>query len=176
LIHENGGDGTNPQPGFDALARISPHSYFTSAALIGQLFETGELWAAMSTDGAAQRFHAAGLDMGIVHLAAPEDRLMVARGYFGRPRGGRHAQAVEAFINAVISAEAQLAIGRETGMIPVNRAALREAQADQQAGKAYRFSILDEQALARGYVPPYEQIDLRDWTQRFQSAVFAQPR
>jgi spermidine/putrescine-binding protein len=176
LIYENGGDDSRPQPGFDALARISPHSYFTSAALIGQLFETGELWAAMSTDGAAQRFQASGMEMGIVHLAAAGDRIMVARGYFGRPRGGRNPEAVEAFVNALISAEAQLTIGRETGMIPVHRDALREARTDQQAGKAYPFSILEEQALAQGYVPPYAQIDLRDWTRRFQSAVIAQPR
>ncbi|MEJ0085679.1 MAG: extracellular solute-binding protein [Pseudomonadota bacterium] len=176
LIHESGGDVSNPQPGFDALARISPHSYFTSAALIGQLFETGELWAAMSTDGAAQRFQKSGLEMGMVHLAAADERIMVARGYFGRPRGSHNPQAVEAFLNALISAEAQRTIGRETGMIPVNRDALRDARADQQAGKGYRFSILDEQALTHGYVPPYEQIDMRDWTQRFQSAVLAQPR
>ncbi len=176
LIHESGGDVNNPQPGFDTLARISPHSYFTSATLIGQLFETGELWAAVSTAAAAQRFHTSGIEMGIVHLAAVEDRIMVARGYFGRPRGGRNPEAVAAFIDALISAEAQLTLSRETGMVPVNRDALREAQSDQQAGKGYRFSILDEQALARGYVPPYERIDLRDWTQRFQSAVIAQPR
>ncbi len=176
LIYESGGDATHPQPGFDTLARISPHSYFTSAALIGQLFETGELWAAVSTDGAAQRFQKSGLDMGIVHLAPVDDRIMVARGYFGRPRGGHNPEAVAAFLNALISAEAQETLGRETGMIPVNREALREARADQQAGKGYHFSILDEQALTRGYVPPYEQIDLRDWTQRFQSAVIAQPR
>ncbi|MBL8265233.1 extracellular solute-binding protein [Steroidobacter sp.] len=177
FIFEGGGSIEQPQPGFDALAKINPHSYFTSASLIGQLFETGELWAAVSTDGAAARFQKSGLNMGMVHLQGTDGRIMVARGYFGRPKGSRNPAAAEAFINALLSAESQLAISRETGMIPVNREALREVAREQREGSnTHRFSNLDEQTLSNGYVPPYERIDLRDWTRRFQSAVAAQPR
>lgn len=171
---ENGGSAADPQPGFDVLAKIQPHSYLTSTATAAQLFNTGDLWVITMPAGFAVRLAEAGASPAVVQPRI-DGKLLVAHGYLAIPKGGRNREAALAFINAALAADAQHSLYKQTAIIPSNTKAL-EAVAADSGDKGKAFQTLDARAIANGYVPDFAHIDRKDWIARWDRAVEAQPR
>lgn len=174
LARENGGSAADPQPGFDVLARIQPHSYLTSTATAAQLFNAGDLWVITMPAGFAVRLAEAGATPAVVQPRI-DGKLLVAHGYLAIPKGGRNRDAALAFINAALAADAQRNLYKQTAIIPSNSRALEAVAADpEDKGKA--FQTLDTRAIGDGYIPDFAIIDRKDWIARWDRAVEAQPR
>lgn len=174
LAHENGGSAADPQAGFDALARIQPHSYLASTATAAQLFRSGDLWVITMPAGFAVRLADAGARPAVVQTLI-DGHLPVAHGYLAVPKGGRNRDAALAFVNAAISARAQQQIYEKTAVVPSNARVL-EAIAADTSDRSKIYQTLDARAIGTGYVPDFSKIDRKDWITRWDRAVAAQPR
>ena len=178
MAYENGGSETNPQPGFDVLARIRPHSYSISAASVVQLFQSGDVWASPYAAHIAVRLADAGLNMAVAHPPVQGHPVSLAHGYLALTRNGKNPQAAQRFINAVIAAKVQKKLYDDTAILPINTVALNQALADKDIGRIPRSQLekLEPAVLAAGWVPNFERLDRRDFAQRWQQAVSAQSR
>jgi putative spermidine/putrescine transport system substrate-binding protein len=177
LAHENGGDERNPQPGFDALAHIHPHSYISSAATFAQLFQSGDAWISPFAAHLAVRLTKAGLHIGVVHPPIDGHTVSIAHGYLAVTAGSRQPRAATAFINAVIATGPQTTIYDDTAILPINNQALAAAE-PTPAGQvpATRFEYFDPKVIDNGWAPNYAVLDRRDFARRWQIAVDAQGR
>lgn len=175
LAYENGGDEKNPQPGFDALAKIQPHSFFTSSATSGQLWRAGDVWAGITVANAASRMVESGVNVVVVQPPVGDHAIMVVRGSFALTKGTKKKAAAQAFINATLAADAQRKFYDGTGILPSNTETLRSIIANPRKPEV-AFVGLREEEIAEAYIPHFEVIEPRDWVTRFQAAVDRQPR
>lgn len=175
LALENGGNERNPQPGFDALARIRPHSYFTSSATTAQLWRSGDIWAALAVANEATRLKEAGVNVAVVQPPVGAHPIMVVRGSFALTKGSTKKAAAQAFIDATLAAEAQKAFYYGSGVLPSNIDALRDIRANPRKPEVPFIGTRDED-IAQAYIPKFEEIDPRDWNARFQKSLDRQPR
>lgn len=172
LAYENGGSEENPEPGFEKLAEIQPHSAVSKSGSVAQLFQTGDAWAAIWGAHIGQRIAQAGINVSVVHPPINDGNVAIARGFLGIVKGSPHKDAAEYYINAVISKGVQVKFSTEYGMVPVNaeaRVNARENAGMDQAGNPYL--MLEDADVAQAWWPDYDKINKREWARQFQSAL-----
>lgn len=172
LAHENGGSEENPQPGFDMLSQIEAHSAVSKSGSVAQLFQTGDVWAAIWGAHIGQRIAQAGINISVVHPPIKDGNVAIARGFLGVVKGSPHKEAAEFYINAVLTKEVQVKFSTQYGMVPVNaeaRVSAREEAGLDAAGNPYL--MLEDDDVAQAWWPDYDKIDKRAWARQFQSAI-----
>jgi putative spermidine/putrescine transport system substrate-binding protein len=175
LAYEHGGNESNPKPGFDELAKIHPQSYASSAATVAQLFKAGDIWAAATSAHLGVRIYDSGLNVASAHPVIDGHKVSLARGYLGETKRSSNHDAADAFINAVISADAQTALYKGAATIPTNVLSLKAVLSDVRRDKAGKpFLELDPTILANAWAPNYDKLDRRAWAKDWQDAVAAQ--
>ena len=172
LAYENGGSEENPEPGFEMLAEMEPHSAVSKSGSVAQLFQTGDAWAAIWGAHIGQRIAQAGINISVVHPSIKGGNVAIARGFLGVVKGSPHKAAAEYYINAVLSKNVQVKFSTQYGMVPVNAEARVNARADagmDAAGNPYL--MLEDDDVASAWWPDYEKIDKRQWARQFQNAL-----
>lgn len=172
LAQENGGSEKDPGPGFDMLKKIAPHSAVSKSGTVAQLFQTGDVWAAIWGAHIGQRIAQAGLNISIVHPSIKGGNVAIARGFLGVVKDSPNKDAAEYYINAMISKGIQTLFSTQYGMVPVNAEA--RADARESAGKdmmGHPFLKLEDADVAKAWWPDYDVIDKREWARQFQQAI-----
>lgn len=171
LANENGGSEENAQPGFDKLSEIEAHSAVSKSGSVAQLFQTGDVWAAIWGAHIGQRIAQAGINVSVVH-PIKDGNVAIARGFLGIVKGSPHKEAAEFYINAVLSKNVQVKFSTQYGMVPVNaeaRVSARENAGRDSDGNPYL--MLEDDDVAQAWWPDYDKIDKRAWARQFQSAI-----
>lgn len=172
LAVENGGDEKNPAPGFEALKKIAPHSATTAIGTVAQLFQSGDVWAAIWPAHIAQRLASDGINVSVVHPPIKGKTIALARGYVGLVTGSKLGDAAHVYIDAILQAKVQTRFHTESGLAPVNTDVLRTASSVAAKDRAgVPFSRLDPADIASAWWPDYQLINKRDWARQFQRAI-----
>jgi len=172
LAHENGGSEEDPGPGFEMISKIAPHSAVSKSGTVAQLFQTGDVWAAIWGAHIGQRVAQAGLNISIVHPSVKGGSVAIARGFLGVVEGSPNKEAAEYFINAVLTEAAQTRFSTQYGLVPVTgeaRAGARESAGTDESGTP--FLKLEDADVANAWWPNYDVIDKREWARQFQRAI-----
>jgi ABC-type Fe3+ transport system substrate-binding protein len=174
LAYENGGSEASPAAGFAALKAITPHSATSSIGTVAQLFQSGDIWAAIWPAHIAQRLAAAGLNVSVVHPQIKGKEVAIARGYVGVVANSPQADAAEYYINALLAPAVQTGFYKEGGLTPVNNDVLTEVAAVAVKDKAgVPFAKLLPGQVANAWWPDYRAINKRDWARQFDHALAA---
>jgi len=172
LAYENGGSEENPAPGFEMISKMSPHSAVSKSGSVAQLFQTGDVWAAIWGAHIGQRIAQGGLNISVLHPSVKGGDVAIARGFLGIVKGSPHKEAAEYYINAVLSKGVQVRFSTEYGMVPATSEARVQARA--VAGKdaaGNPFLKLDDAEVANAWWPDYEKINKREWARQFQRVI-----
>ena len=172
LAHENSGSEENPAPGFEMIKKIAPHSAVSKSGSVAQLFQTGDVWAAIWGAHIGQRIADAGINVSVVHPSIKGGNVAIARGFLGVVKNSPNKEAAEYYINAVLSKGVQVKFSTQYGLVPVNseaRASAREKAALDKSGKP--FLKLTDEDVAKAWWPDYDKINKREWARQFQSAI-----
>lgn len=172
LAYENGGSERDPEAGFAALKRIQPHSATSAIATVSQLFQSGDIWAAIWPTNVAARLSAAGLNISVVHPTIKGKRPALARGYVGLVNGSPRKEAAQYYINALLTAPFQHRIYSEAGLIPVTNDVLTEISGQPVLDHGgHIIHLVKPSDIAGGWWPDYSVINKRDWARRQQRAL-----
>ena len=172
LARENGGSEADPTAGFEMIKTISPHSAVSKSGTVAQLFQTGEVWAAIWGAHIGQRIAQSGINISVVHPPVKDGKVAIARGFLGVAKGSPNKAAAEYYINAILTKGVQAQFSTEYGMVPVTTEARAVARNDSGKDKSGSpFLILDDEVVAKAWWPDYNVIDKRDWARRFQRAL-----
>lgn len=172
LALENGGSETDPTLGFDMIKKIAPHSAVSKSGTVAQLFQTGDVWAAIWGAHIGQRIAQSGINISVAHPAVKGGKVAIARGFLGVAKGTPNKLAAEYYINAILTKGVQERFSTEYGMVPVIAEARATARSEGGKGKdGNPFLKLDDEDVAKAWWPDYKVIDKRDWARRFQRAL-----
>ena len=172
LAYENGGSEKNPDPGFAMMKQINPHSFSTSVATTLQLFNGGDVWAAIVPVHLGIRMFDAGLPLSAVHPTINGRKGAIARGYLGVSKGSKQLAAAEHYINAMIDTGMQERLYTQAATIPVNRVTMEKVRGTVKLDKAGQpFLMMDPAIVAQMWSPDYAVIDKRDWARRWQRSI-----
>lgn len=175
LAYENGGSEAKPEAGFDALKKIAPHSATSAIATVAQLFQSGDIWAAIWPAHIAVRLADAGVNVSAVHPAVKGKRVALARGYVGVVSNSTQQQAAQVYINAILATKPQTRFYTESGLTSVNNEVLQEASKLAAKDKAgVPFLRQEPSDIANAWWPDYSVINKRDWARSFQRAIATQ--
>jgi putative spermidine/putrescine transport system substrate-binding protein len=172
LARENGGSEADPAAGFEMIKKIAPHSAVSKSGTVAQLFQTGEVWAAIWGAHIGQRIAQSGINISVVHPPVKDGKVAIARGFLGIAKGSPNKAAAEYYINAILTKGVQAQFSTEYGMVPVTTEARATARSDSGKDKSgVPFLKLDDDDVAKAWWPDYNVIDKRDWARRFQRAI-----
>jgi spermidine/putrescine-binding protein len=90
-----GGDVDNLEPGLKAIRELDVHSFWSSGTQVTQLFQTGDIWAAVTHAGWGVRLFDAGVPVCIVHPQVGKNRGMISRGYAAVVTNSQQPEAAE---------------------------------------------------------------------------------
>jgi len=175
LAYENGGSVKDPQPGFDKMAEIKPHSYSGSVATTLQLFKSGDVWVGAFPAHLGIRMAKAGIDMAAVHPVIDGHKGALSLGYLAVPARSPNKAAAEFFINAVIDQTVQKNLYEWAATIPTNTNTMKQVIGDLVLDSEGRpFLQMDPAVVAKTWQPDLSEVNKRNWVRSWQRAVAAQ--
>jgi len=172
LAYENGGSEKQPEAGFAALKAITPHSATSAIGQVAQLFQSGDIWAAIWPAHIAQRLAAAGLNVSVVHPHIQGKQVAIARGYVGITTNSEQSAAAEYYINAILAPAVQTRFYQVGGLTPVNNDVLQTISSSAALDKSgVPFVKLRPEDVANAWWPDYTMINRRDWSRQFDRVL-----
>jgi putative spermidine/putrescine transport system substrate-binding protein len=177
MAYENGGNESNPQPGFDLMSKMKLQSFGSSVATEIQLFKTGDVWAAAIPAHIGVRMFDAGINIATFHPVIEGHKGATAHGYLGITQNRDNQAAAEYFINAIIAGHVQERLYTEAATIPINNSSMSKMLSQVRVDNAGTpFLQLKPEVVAQTWVPDFGKIDKRNWVRQWQRAVAAQPQ
>jgi putative spermidine/putrescine transport system substrate-binding protein len=171
---EAGGNEGNIDPGLAFVKdRLKPRSFFSGSGETEYTeFKNGDIWGAVMHAGWAIQMRKRGID----HVRAafpamgPGKRGQLKLGYFGITRGAspQVQKAAEAFINIMVSAEAQEAMTKARGLVPVNLPAMARLSTDPLLAENL---MLKPEQVNNVYQVDFGKVKVPEWTDKWNRMV-----
>ena len=169
-----GGNEGNIDPGLTFIKdTLKPRSFFSGSGETEYTeFKNGDIWGAVMHGGWAIQMR----KQGINHVRAaysemgPGKRGMLKLGYFGVVKGTspQVQAAAEAFINAMVSAEAQEAMTNKRGLVAVNLPAMGKLAQNPLLAENL---MLKPEEVANVYKIDFSKVKVAEWTDKWNRMV-----
>lgn len=171
---EAGGSEANIDPGMAFVKdRLKPRSFFSGSGETEYTeFKNGDIWGAVMHGGWAIQMRKRGIDH--VRAAFPAmgsgKRGQLKLGYFGITRGTNPQvqRAAEAFINVMVSAEAQEEMTKVRGLVPVNLPAMARLSGDPLLAENL---MLKPEQVNNVYQVDFDKVKVAEWTDKWNRMV-----
>jgi len=160
LAKANGGNESDPEPGFAAAKAMKPLYYYSSAVELAQKMSMGDVTVAPWHAGMAVRLTNAGQKFGVVHPTLGDKRGEVEYNHLGIIKGTKNKEAAAAFINQFLDTQSQADFARPMGVAPVNVEARSQLSTDPVMS---RFMLLSEADLAKAYTMDWNKVNAEKW-------------
>lgn len=114
----NGGSADNIDPGFKKVASLKPNvlAFYTSHDQMAQLLNQGEAWIGPWTNDRAASQHA---QKAPIDMVFPKDGAVVFANSMGIPKGSKHKDLAEKYINFALDPAQQKAFAQDAFVAPV---------------------------------------------------------
>jgi spermidine/putrescine-binding protein len=171
---EAGGSEGNIDPGMAFVKdRLKPRSFFSGSGETEYTeFKNGDIWGAVMHAGWAIQMRKRGIDhvRSAFPAMGPGKRGQLKLGYFGVVRGTKPEvqKAAEAFINVMVSADAQEAMTKTRGLVPVNLGAMSRLTSDPLLAENLMLKPGDVNNV---YQVDFGKVNVRDWTEKWNRMV-----
>ena len=110
--------------------------------------------------------------MASVHPRINDDLVGVAsEGWFGVMKNSKNVEAAQWYINEFISADYQLKMATQTGLVPVNQSVFEEMAKDPVVAE---MIVLDPEKVSNQLRIDYSKVIISDWTDQWNRAIAAQ--
>lgn len=171
---EAGGNEGNIDPGMLFVKdRLKPRSFFSGSGETEYTeFKNGDIWGAVMHAGWAIQMRKRGIN----HVRSafpgmgPGKRGQLKFGYFGVTRGTspQVQKAAEAFINVMVSADAQEAMTKTRGLVPVSLPAMERLQSDPLLAENLMLKPADVNNV---YQVDFAKVKVAEWTDKWNRMV-----
>jgi putative spermidine/putrescine transport system substrate-binding protein len=160
----NGGSLDNMAPGFQKLRELKPSvlTFSSSWDQIVSMVTTGQTWIALAS---SDRIGGAGLNGAPLKSIYPSEGSVAFPNAIGIVKGTKHLALAEAYINWVLSPEAQAGHGNHAVVIPANPLAKLLPNILQY--------LPTEAVLKKSIYPDWEKVgrDTAQWTKEWQNII-----
>jgi putative spermidine/putrescine transport system substrate-binding protein len=171
---EAGGSEANIDPGLAFVKdKLKPRSFFSGSGETEYTeFKNGDIWGAVMHAGWAIQMR----KQGINHVRSafmemgPGKRGQLKLGYFGVVRGTKPEvqKAAEAFINVMVSTDAQEAMTKTRGLVPVNLESMKRLTTDALLAENL---MLKPEDVNNVYQVDFGKVKIPDWTDKWNRMV-----
>lgn len=166
---DDGGSMTNIEPALRLVKAANPYQFWKVGAQAVTLMNAGDVWASTMHAGFAVQMRRSGLPVAFAHPKIGETkRGLLKEGWLGVVKGTPAARAAEFFINEYVSAETQLGLALERGVVPVNGVARSKLSSDPLLKEIF---LLSEAEVANMVSVDFNVFNLDDATQRWSRMV-----
>ena len=167
-----GGDVDNLASGLEAIRDLQVHSFWNSGTQVTQLFQTGDIWAAIAHAGWGVRLFDAGVPVCMVHPVVGSNRGMISRGYAAVVANSEQAEAAEWYINMLVSEEMQTILHTQNGVVPTNTLVQSKYAADPKLDACGNpFLLLSPEEIGNLYSIDYDKLDMEGLIDQWNRTV-----
>ena len=168
-----GGNETNIKPGLKLVTDMNVLKFWARGGESMAQFESGDIIAAVVHAGWCLRSKTrAGQNVASVHPRINDDLVGVAsEGWFGVMKNSKNVEAAQWYINEFISADYQLKMATQTGLVPVNQSVFEEMAKDPVVAE---MIVLDPEKVSNQLRIDYSKVIIADWTDQWNRAIAAQ--
>lgn len=171
---EAGGNEGNIDPGMAFVKdKLKPRSFFSGSGETEYTeFKNGDIWGAVMHAGWAIQMRKRGIDHVRSSFPAmgPGKRGQLKLGYFGITRGTspQVQAAAEAFIDRMVSTDAQEAMTKSRGLVPVNLASMQRLTSDALLAENL---MLKPDEVNNVYAVDFNKVKVPEWTEKWNRMV-----
>jgi putative spermidine/putrescine transport system substrate-binding protein len=158
----NGGSESKIDAGFARLAALKPNLYaiYSTAAQMDQGFQSGQVWIGLNSGARTHDFKASGAS---VEYVAPKEGSLALDLSVDIVKNAPHPNAARAFINFLLSRQAQSCLPSGVGYAPVNQKA-------QVPAELAPYLPGTDVKIAKTYWPTMEH-NLASWVDRWNQVM-----
>ena len=173
MAFAEGGDETNIEPGLKLVTEMNVLKFWARGGESMAQFESGDIIAAVVHAGWCLRSKTrAGQNVASVHPRINDELVGVAsEGWFGVMKNSKNVEAAQWYINEFISADYQLKMATQTGLVPVNQSVFEEMAKDPIVAE---MLVLDPEKVSNQLRIDYSKVIIPDWTDQWNRAIAAQ--
>jgi putative spermidine/putrescine transport system substrate-binding protein len=168
VSHELGGDESNVDPALDFVRKMEVQLYWRSSVDLLAKFKSGDIWAAPWHVGWVVRGREAGVPLAMAWPEIGSKRGIASVVWAGIVERTKQQEAAAAFLNHYLEAEPQFLFAKASGVVPQSADAAAKLAETPALKATLLLSPEQREAL---YYPRFDEIDVRDWTNRWNRKV-----
>lgn len=172
IAHAAGGDEQNVAPGLDLIKRMNALKFWSRGGEVVTQLQSGDVYAAVVHSGWCVRARNAGANVMTAHPKIGNKAVGVHKyGWLVIMKSSENVKAANWFLNAYNDADFQLEYARKSGVVPVNKNAIRSLKSDPVLAEMLQLDPADIKKQLR---VDYSKADISDWTDKWNRSVSGQ--
>jgi putative spermidine/putrescine transport system substrate-binding protein len=171
MTYAAGGDTKNVRPGLDLIRTIKGAKFWKAGGDVVTGFKSGDIWAAVAHTGWCLRaIKFAGANVASAHPRISDtQRGVIKVGWLGIVEGTKNQAAAEAFVNAYLDEEFQVAFAKNSGVWPVNKRAAQRLRTEDPVFVA--LNLIEPAEMNRMLRIDYKGVNINSWYDQWNRAI-----
>ncbi|MDH3856468.1 MAG: extracellular solute-binding protein [Gammaproteobacteria bacterium] len=172
IAHAAGGDEQNVAPGLDLIKRMNALKFWSRGGEVVTQLQSGDVYAAVVHSGWCVRARNAGANVMTAHPKIGNKAVGVHKyGWLVIMKSSENVKAANWFLNAYNDADFQLEYARKSGVVPVNKNAIKSLKSDPVLAEMLQ---LEPEDIKKQLRVDYSKADISDWTDKWNRSVSGQ--
>jgi putative spermidine/putrescine transport system substrate-binding protein len=160
LAYEQGASEAELTKAIPQINKIKPAYYYSASTDLSTKMASGEIWAAPWHAGFVVRLRRNNVPLGISYTPFGKRKGSLWPVLHHIVRGTQNEALAQKFLNAYLDPEVQLAHAKATGVLPINRAALKKLGEDPENRNVL---LLKDEELDNLFVVDFSKVKLAEW-------------
>jgi len=160
LAYEQGASEAELTKAIPQINKIKPAYYYSASTDLSTKMASGEIWAAPWHAGFVVRLRRNNVPLAISYTSFGQKKGSLWPVLHHIVRGTQNEALAQKFLNAYLDPEVQLAHARSTGVLPINRSALKKLGDDPENKNVL---LLKDEELDNLFVIDFTKVKLAEW-------------